>query len=147
MAARGLDFDQYVANLSSNGLCDGLELWLVSVLTGKALNIVQEDSIWCTVRTGVDLKEYSTLMLTGYGQAVWCRTIQESSEDPIPEVDTILSVAPVKKLPGRCITQRLSPGLTSPSSHASLTETETELLMEALDKCVKLPPDPGTVKE
>ncbi len=112
---------------------------------GTALNIIQEDSIWCTVRTSVDLKEYPTLLLTRYGQAVWCRTLQESSEETAP--DPVLAAAPSRKLPSRHVMQRLSPGLTSPSLHTSSTETETELLMDTLDKCVKLPSDPGTAKE
>ncbi len=108
LATRGLDFDQYIANLSSNGLCDGLELWLISVLMGTALNVVPEDFIWCMVRTGVDLKEYPTLLLTRYGQAVWCRMIQESSEEAAPDPDIALAVAPSRKLPGRCYAKTLS---------------------------------------
>lgn len=40
LSARGLDFEQYLTNMQSDGMCDVLELWLVSVITGQALNVV-----------------------------------------------------------------------------------------------------------
>ncbi len=53
----------------------------------------------------------------------------------------------VRKTGGRPLMTSCSPGSQSPSSHTSLTENETELLMDAPPKQVVLPVSTGTVKE
>ena len=128
-------------------MCDGLELWLVLVITGQALNVVQQDSLWCSAYSGVDFSQYPILLLTTYGQAVWCALVAESAEEEsaissVPDV-----VQDTLKKHGRAMTERLSPGSTTPSSHASSTETDTELLMEGPEQAVICPPGVGTAKE
>ena len=147
LSAHSLDFKQYLGNMQSGGTCDGLELWLVSVVMGSPLNIVQQDMMWCSLWTGVDLEAYPTLLLTVYGKGLWCKPVPESvdeasSTQPMPDV-----VQDALRKRGRDVTQRMSPGTSTPSSHASSTETETELLMEAPQRVVVCPPGAGTAKE
>ncbi len=133
--------------MQSEGMCDGLELWLVSVITGHTLNVVQQDSFWCSVCSGVDLAEYPILLLTAYGKAVWCKPTAEFMDEMLVMSSVPDVVQDTLKRHGRAVMERLSLGDTTPSLHESSTETDTELLMEGLERTVIQPPGAGTAKE
>ena len=41
LVSRGLDFEDYAAHLHEDGMADGLEVWLISVLLNQPINVVQ----------------------------------------------------------------------------------------------------------
>ncbi len=57
--------------MAVEGQCDGLEVWLVSLVMGCSINVVQDNSIWSTGHEGVDFAQ-AMLVLTSYGSGVWC---------------------------------------------------------------------------
>ncbi len=133
--------------MQSDGMCDGLELWLVLVITGCPINVVQQDALWSSAHLGVDLADFPTLLFTAYGQGAWCKLVVDSEEEntTLPSVPDV--VQDTLKRCGWAVTQRLSPGDSTPLSHASSMETETELLMEGPARMVTLPPGAGMAKE
>ena len=147
LGAHALSFDQYIDNMATGGQCDGLEVWLVSLVSGHSVNVVQDDLVWSTSQDGVDFTQ-ATLVLTSYNSGVWCHQVQDSADEAQTEVTQELQISPgVKKTGGRLLTSCCSPGSQSPSSHTSLTETEPELLMDAPPKQIVLLASAGTVKE
>ncbi len=48
LSARGLDFNNYAAHLKDGGLCDGLEIWLISLILQCPINVVQESMVHCS---------------------------------------------------------------------------------------------------
>ena len=55
-----------MSHLLNNGACDGLELWLVSVISRTPVNIVQEEIVLSTSSAGIDFV-FLTIMLTAFG--------------------------------------------------------------------------------
>ncbi len=83
LSARGLDFQDYVAHLQEDGLCDGLEVWLVCLILQQPLNVVQESMVCCTYHSSVDF-QHTTYILTGYGHGVLC-SLDQSEVELAPE--------------------------------------------------------------
>ncbi len=79
LRACGLSFDQYLENMAAEGQCDGLEVWLVSLVMGCLINVVQDNLIWSTGREGVNFTQ-AMLILTSYASSL-CRggTISNST--------------------------------------------------------------------
>ena len=71
LGAHSLSFDQYIDNMAAEGQCNGLEVWLVSLVSGCLVNVVQDDLIWSTSQEGVDFTQ-DTFVLTSYSSGVWC---------------------------------------------------------------------------
>ena len=133
--------------MAAEGQCDGVEVWLVCLVSGCLVNVVQDDLIWSTSHDRVDFTQ-DTFVLTSYSSGIWCHQVQDSVEEAQSEAAPELQRSPgVRRTGGRLLTSSCSPGMQSPSSHTSLTETETELLMDALPKQVVLPASAGTAKE
>ena len=62
----GLSIDDYIAHLVEDGMANGLEVWLVGVAVNTPVNIVQEDTVWSSARSGLDFS-FHTLVLTSFG--------------------------------------------------------------------------------
>lgn len=70
------------------------------------------------------------------------------SVDEVPVISSVPDVVQdTLKRHGRAMTERLLLGNTTPSSHASSMETDTEHLMEGPEQAVTQPPGAGTAKE
>ncbi len=86
LLARGLDFHNYVVHLKEDGLCDVLEVWLVSLILQQPLNMVQESTVQCTYHLSLDF-QYTTYVLSSYGHGVLF-TLDQSDEEPVPVMPT-----------------------------------------------------------
>ncbi len=51
------------------------------------MNVVQQDSLWCSSRTGVDFALFPIMILTAYGQAAWYSMLPELADEKAPDVD------------------------------------------------------------
>ena len=67
----GLDFEDYIAHLHEDGICDGLELYLVLAVIECLINVVQESDVWSMSKDGIDF-QYLIVMITSYGWGVCC---------------------------------------------------------------------------
>ncbi len=151
--AWGLDVPDYINHLLNDGACDGLELSLVSALSGTPVNMVQEETVLSTASTGIDFA-FPVIMLTAFGVGILCEpealpVSEEEGINPLPDSGG----SAVKKHAGWLVAVEYlaSATMTSTSSHSSGsstgTETETELLMEAPERNYKLPAISGVAKE
>ncbi len=66
--------------MAAEGQCDGLEVWLISLVMGLSINVVQDNSIWSMGHEGVDFTQ-AILVLTSYSSGVWCHQAQDSAEE------------------------------------------------------------------
>ncbi len=132
--------------MANDGACDGLEIWLVFALSETLLNIVQEDMVLSTAKSGIDFA-FPTIMLTLVGYGFLCEPdLTAISEDEAPEPPPInlvtwYSGCPISK-------EHVQPSTSSMTSEASSgTETKTEQFMESPEKVYKMPAVGGVAKE
>ncbi len=118
----------------------------MSALSETLLNIVQEDTVLSTAKSGIDFA-FPTIMLTLVGYGLLCEPNPTTiSEDEVPEPPpmnpiTWHSGCPISK-------EHVWPSTSSTTSEASSgTETKTEQLMEAPEKVYKMPAVGGVAKE
>ncbi len=84
-SAQGLSVVDYIEHLHVDSAADGLEVWLSSLASRIAVNIVQEDHVWGSSHEGIDFSK-PTYVLTGFGQAVSCLLEQDSATEELPEI-------------------------------------------------------------
>ncbi len=66
-------------HLKEDRLCDGLEIWLVSIILRKPISVFMEEVIWCSSKDRIDF-QYPTLILMDYGYGLLCSLSESESE-------------------------------------------------------------------
>ncbi len=131
MLARGLDFNDYAAHLRDGGLCDGLEIWLVSLILQCPINIVQESMVYCTFWLGVDF-QCPIVTLTGYGHGVLCTLEQTDDKQVELPLQHPQQEVPKAGHPITAVVEAHGPDSASTieAEISSATDTDVEYMME-----------------
>ncbi len=147
MSARGLDFNNYAAHLKDGGLCDGLEIWLVSLILQCPINVVQESMVYCTFQSGVDF-QCPIMALTGYGCRVMC-TLEQMDDEQVklplqyPQQEVSKVGCPITAV---IETHGPDSASTIEAEISSATDTDMEHMMEYLCFDPVLPEASGMAK-
>ena len=95
LAIWGLNLQEYLGILGSNGASDGLEVWAASLVINQPLNVVMADSVWCTAHDDLDFL-YLTIMLISFECGMFCALdeqeqgeLMQAAGPPTPTVKVV----------------------------------------------------------
>ena len=124
-----MDFEDYIAHLREDGMCDSLELYLVLAVLEHPINLIQESDVWLTSKDGIDF-QHPIVMITGYGRGVCCVIDASDAEvEPIAGIPVTLP-AGHKKKGGRPILETVlihGPDSTSTIGAESSSHIDTDI--------------------
>ena len=94
LALRGLELAEYLSHLQTEKDSDGLELWLVSLASGRPINVVMEDHVFSTSMSGLDF-DFPMIMLLPDCEGLLCK-LDVLDDQPAATVPPLASVNLIK---------------------------------------------------